>query len=108
MKVRRKLYTDKGETAYEINYWQDIAHDQQINIVVELQKADIGSGNMWCKIEGEFVDSYESCGEKNYCKNYNPCNGKNGRCRELINGLISTGKKFTVFPNGKVEKYNEK
>ena len=107
MKIRRKLYSDdRGEIAYEIDYWQDVSRDQQTNIIVELQKVDFG-GPMWCRTEGEFVESSESCGNNNYCQNYDPCNGKNGRCRKLINGLIGTGKKFTVFPDGRVEKYEK-
>ncbi len=60
-------------------------------------KRDIG-GEMWCKVEGDFVDTVDCCG--NICSAYAPCNGKSGRCRRLVNGYVKTGKKFRVIPDG--------
>jgi len=57
-------------------------------------------GEMWCEENGEFVEKGD-CG-KFWCNQnqYNPCNGKSGRCRSLKNGFIETGKKFILTKSG--------
>jgi len=78
--MKQKLYcTPDGETAYDIDHWQNEAFDAQNDITIELQKTDIGSGNMWCTAESEFVE--RGCSEG--CGAYDPCNGKSGRCRRM-------------------------
>ena len=59
-------------------------------------KRDIG-GEMWCDEVHEFVEKWD-CGMS--CKQYNPCNGKSGRCRNLKNGFITTGRKFILTKSG--------
>jgi len=99
-KKREKLYCALGvETAYGIGWWQSDAFDRQEPVKIELQKADGGSGIMWCTTEGEFVERGCSYG----CDAYAPCNGKSGRCRFMKNSLTGAGKFFMVSPAGDVE-----
>ena len=59
-------------------------------------KRDIG-GEMWCKENQYFVEKGD-CGC--LCNQYNPCNRNNGRCRNLQNGFIETGREFILTENG--------
>ena len=70
---------------------QHFIDEDEDNIILFEMKRDIG-GEMWCDIDQLFVDDY--CG--NTCNDYNPCNGKNGRCRNLKNGFVETGKKYKL------------
>ena len=81
---------EDGEQLYTLDHFCDG------DILLET-KRDIG-GEMWCSLEGDFVGNdgcYEGCG------NYNPCNGKNGRCRNLKHRYIETGKKY-ILNDGKI------
>ena len=101
---RNRLYCDGGEIAYDIEWWKDVAFDNQVTIIIELQRADLHSGDMWCAVESEFVESGCSQG----CEAYNPCNGKSGRCRFMKNSLVGTGEKFEVLPDGSVRRLSHK
>ena len=59
--------------------------------ILSEMKRDIG-GEMWCSEWAYFVS--DDCGVE--CDDYKPCNGKNGRCRNLKNGFVETGRKFTL------------
>ena len=59
-------------------------------------KRDIG-GEMYCGKNEVFIEKGD-CGR--FCSMYSPCNGKNGRCRNLENGFRITGKKFLLTKNG--------
>ena len=59
-------------------------------------KRDIG-GEMWCD---EVFDFVEKGGCSKWCDHYKPCNGKSGRCRNLKNGFIQTGRRFLLTKNG--------
>ena len=59
-------------------------------------KRDIG-GEMWCDEHFDFVEKGD-CGK--WCDYYKPCNGKSGRCRNLKNGFIVTGRKFLLTKDG--------
>lgn len=54
-------------------------------------------GEMWCKRGERFIKKWD-CGRT--CEDYQPCNGKSGRCRNLENGFIKTGKKFILTKFG--------
>lgn len=77
-----KCYMEEnGEMAWPLEEFEEGA-------ILSEMKRDIG-GEMWCDIEKDFLgECYEGCG------NYNPCNGKSGRCRSLKNGFVETGRKF--------------
>jgi len=59
-------------------------------------KRDYG-GEMWCKKFQEFPE-FAFCGLG--CQGYNPCNGKSGKCRHLVNGFVETGRKFILTKFG--------
>jgi len=78
---------ETGDYAYPLQQYIDDGED----VTLFEMKRDIG-GEMWCPKLFDFVDN--ACGHA--CKDYNPCNGKSGRCRNLKNGFIKTGKKFRL------------
>ena len=57
---------------------------------------DIG-GEMWCERREDFIEKGDC---DRWCKQYNPCNGKSGRCRNLKNGFALTGRKFLLTKDG--------
>jgi hypothetical protein len=65
-------------------------------ILLEEMKRDIG-GEMYCKNHEIFVEKGD-CGI--WCSMYSPCNGVSGRCRNLENGFVGSGKKFILGKNG--------
>jgi len=101
--MARKLYIEDGsEYAYELDWFIDEAKERNAQVFIELEKPDINGESMWCGEHGEFVTRGENeCGKKQ-CPTYSPCNGKSGRCRNLKNTLIGTGKKYTVNPDGSI------
>ncbi len=101
-----KYYSDGGENVFDKLWWMEDAREARSPVVVELMKADIG-GEMWCRECSGFVESLDDCGKRN-CDKYNPCNGKNGRCRHLTWGSIGTGKMYRITAGGKVRRVNER
>jgi len=97
-----KYYSGYGyDEVYPLSWWHEIAYDNQEEIILEEQKRDIGSGVMWCKLDGDFVDSGDGvCGKD--CLDYRPCNGKSGRCRELEYTFIGTDRFVKITPHGAV------
>lgn len=91
------------ENAYELDTIIETMADEHITeVIVEEAVKEYGNGIMWCKMQRDFVDdTRDVCGVHN-CKDYAPCNGKNGRCRELTNTLINTGKFFNLGLDGKL------
>jgi len=63
---------------------------------LEEMERDFG-GEMYCKKNEVFVEKGDC---DRFCSMYSPCNGKSGRCRNLENGFIGTGKKFILTKNG--------
>lgn len=102
--MSEKYYSDNSrEEVYPLSWWKDEAGDKGEPIRIELEKRNIG-GDMWCKLEGEFISSGDGvCGRK-VCPDYKPCNGISGRCRYLTNTFEGTGTFYTVYPDGKVTK----
>jgi hypothetical protein len=83
-----------------IDYFQDEINDCDGEMELFGEKRDIG-GPMWCSSSEEFIEffgSWHSCG--NTCADYNPCNGKSGRCRHLKNGFIETSQKYILTTSG--------
>lgn len=102
-----KLYGRPNEEGmlFPVSWWKDVAHDDDRPIMVEGMKQEVGGEMMWCKSEGEFVYTNDSCG--NQCTKYAPCNGKNGRCRKLTQGYIGTGAMYRITERGSVRKVRE-
>lgn len=77
-----KYYFRKDdENCYEIEAHLDYMQENDIKEmeVYEAKKED-GTGYFFCKHHLEIGASGESCGN-NWCENYDPNNGKNGRCK---------------------------
>lgn len=95
---------DDREYIYPLSYWKEVAKDNNDNITVELYKIELGRDvEKWCKKYNKFIYSKKDCGMRN-CKDYYPCNGKNGRCCYLQNGFISTGEYYVVSPKGRIRR----
>jgi hypothetical protein len=97
-----KHYGDGGEYVHELEHWMDEAYDGQKPVIVEGMKREKGGEMMWCNIDGEFVCTKDSCG--NQCEDYDPCNKKSGRCRELKQGFTGTGQMYKITEKGSVRK----
>jgi len=88
-----KYYSElNSEYVFDLKFFKEMIKELELDeLLLEEMKRDIG-GPMWCSHYQEFT---EECG-KAWCKKYNACNGKNGRCRYLKNGFIGNGKIFKL------------
>ena len=97
---RKKFYfqDSDSEMCYNEDYFQDIIHMNGMEEmeVFEAIPAIIGGGVFWCK-EHLFCsdDSRDTCGRHN-CDQYDPRNGKNGRCKHHDIWLFEYGNKITL------------
>lgn len=85
---------EMGEFVYPLEHFIDCYVEDEI--LLEM-KRDIG-GEMFCSEYKDFVPRGE-CG--NDCEYYDPCNGISGKCRNLENGFVETGKRY-LLKNGKI------
>ncbi len=102
MKYYNFPYPDEHECVYPIDYFVAMVEDND-SIIIEEQKRDYGNGFMWCKVHETHIESGDgSCGI--LCPHYDPCNGRTGRCSQLINTVTGSGKmiKISCF-NGKIQ-----
>ena len=84
------------EDPYPLEYWKSFAKDFGAPITVEECSRIIGD-IMWCSDHQCHVEKGDGgCGL--YCKEYQPCNGKSGRCRFLKWSYEPNGKKRVVKP----------
>jgi len=89
--------SDDFEYPCLLSYWKELLEEEEEEKIELWElKRDYG-GPMWCKIGEEFIEEGK-CGRG--CETYNPCNGKNGRCRYLDNGYVHSGKKFILTKDG--------
>ena len=94
-----KYFTESMDTdgVESLKFFKDELTDEGLEEMELLEmKRDIG-GPMWCDEGFEFIEKGD-CSK--WCRDYEPCNGKSGRCRYLKNGFIQTGKKFILTKNG--------
>lgn len=94
---------DLDELIWPLKEWKLRMKDNETfgygyKIRLELCKREIG-GEMFCSLQEEFVERGIDCGKRK-CANYEPCNGKSGRCKNLKNGYEGVGKFFILFSNG--------
>ena len=78
-----KYYFRKNDKdcCYEIKTHLDYMWENEIKEMEVFEaKRECGTGYFFCKYHCEVGTSGESCG-KNWCGNYEPNNGKNGRCK---------------------------
>ncbi len=93
---------DEG-MCYDFLHFAVLAKDEYKEpIIVELMKREVG-GERWCKYHSDFVETRDCCGYNN-CRQYSPCNHKNGKCRQLVNGFIGTGIKYRITEGGGIRK----
>ncbi len=104
MSKKKTLYIDNsgdGERCYALDYFKDELQGGGFepppdSFTLAEMKPDIGSGAYWCSENDWTLDNTrESCGKFN-CKDYSPCNGKNGRCRHLKHSMVETGRVFDL------------
>lgn len=97
---KKKFYFhhNDSEVCYQEDHFQFIMYDEGIDEieVFEAIPAIIGGGVFWCT-EHSFCgdDSHDSCGRIN-CDQYDPRNGKNGRCRHHRIWLYEYGDKVIL------------
>lgn len=90
MKYYGLSYSAGEDIVHTIDYFIAMLEDGD-SLIIEEQKRDYGSGFMWCKHYGEFIErGCSDCGKQ--CDYYDPCNGISGRCRQLVNTCTGTGK----------------
>jgi len=91
--------SDDSEYVFPLEEFRETLIDDDELEGIELfeMKRDIG-GQMWCEENEEFIYKGEDCGIQ--CPLYSPCNGKSGRCRNLKNGFVGTGKEFILNKSG--------
>ena len=88
---------DESEYVFTLDDFKTMLEDEEEEeMEIEEVKRDYG-GNMWCRRGENFIEEGD-CGR--ICDTYEPCNGKNGRCRNLENGFKKTGKKFLLNKYG--------
>jgi len=85
-----------GEIVYTLDYFKSMIDEDLKEVKLLEMRRDYG-GEMWCKEDQEFIEQ-GFCGLD--CQKYNPCNGKSGKCRHLVNGFVWTGKKFILNKSG--------
>lgn len=91
-----KYYAEEdNEHVYPLSYFEEGIEAGEGPFTLHVMKREPG-GEMWCNKYREFG---RECG-KNCCEEYSPCNGKNGRCRFLVNGFTTTGKRIELSNRG--------
>ena len=93
-----KYYTESLDTdgVQTLEFFKSELDEDLKEIELFETKRDIG-GPMWCDEQLEFIEKGD-CGK--WCNYYQPCNMKSGRCRNLKNGFITTGRKFILTKSG--------
>lgn len=89
-------YADERGMVFPLNYFQEILETENVESIELLEMERDYGGQMFC-FAGECFVKKGGCNHQ--CKNYNPCNGKNGRCRYLENGFVETGRIFLLKKN---------
>ncbi len=99
-----KLYFEKGaeeEGCGGIDYYKDQINPGGYDEIRLLgAKRCRYSDYMWCAVEGECIECGNDVCGKFECKDYNPCNGKSGRCRYLKNCYEPDGTEYLLTKDG--------
>jgi hypothetical protein len=97
----RKLYSIKGEdweTCFPKDYFVERLKDDDYRNSYRLEewKPEFGTEQFWCQEHGEAFESSKGvCGSFD-CPQYEPRNGKSGRCRWHSNVFNKTGKTIVI------------
>lgn len=91
---------DSEGMVYDLEYWKDAVDVEEREIILEEMNVEYGNKLFWCS-EHEFAGEVgEDCGTS--CKEYEPRNGKSGRCRHSKNTYEPTGKVFRLTKEKKL------
>lgn len=96
MKIKYYFEDSESEFCHTLAYFKE-KWKSEMNQTVELYEAEydgLGSDLFWCKEFSEFNETGEGiCGKQ--CEKYEPCNGKNGKCRHYSKDSYIHGKKIS-------------
>jgi hypothetical protein len=96
----KKYYFENkdSEICYPKEYFIDKMKDEKLKEIEVFEAEKYKEvGIFWCKkyyTVGEKEKGYEGCG--NYCRGYEPKNGKSGCCKHYSRTLFTLGKKITL------------
>jgi len=101
--MKRYYQYNDEEFCYPLDYFHDrLIDDEREEMILKETKRDVGSGIYFCTSVQECFDStVDNCGLQ--CPDYEPRNGKSGRCRFLDNAMIDTGRVFRLTKKGLTE-----
>lgn len=90
--------TEDNEICWNEDHFQNIMKQEGLT-EIEVFKAELmyEKGLFWCSehsFSGDGTNDY--CGKKNGCNEYDPRNGKNGRCRHHKLELYAPGDKIIL------------
>lgn len=89
---------DESEYVFPLAFFKtQLIEEGEEQIKLFEVKRQYGDGNMWCH-RAECIVKKGDCGKD--CESYQPCNGKSGRCRNLENGFMKTGKELILTESG--------
>jgi len=103
--MSNKIFMEKGSDGmcYPLSYWKENVFEFEREYILEEMKVEYGNGLFFCTVNetcGDVGDMYNSCG--NDCADYEPRNGKSGRCRHSKNTYGPTGKVFRLTKGKKL------
>ena len=103
--MKKYFNVEDDEFCYPLDYFIDNLEPDQKEIVLYEAKMDVGEPYFFCTQSGCVGEVGESCGKD--CEDYEPRNGKSGRCKYSKN-CYSPVKKVLVKikENGKTEIIN--
>jgi len=110
--TKKKFYFAEGreeENCFTMDFWKDYMRDEEIRemtlLRTETEKVD---GYFWCKKDQEMYEKEIGACGLDWCRNYNPRNGRSGICKHSRNTFYTpTDKKIVLKRNGdkfKIEK----
>lgn len=83
--------TELSEMCYTLDYHLTDAKEQGLTEIELFEDVPVkDDDHFWCK-ERELHEEHGYCSK--HCKEYQPCNGKSGKCRFKQNTMFEHGKK---------------
>jgi hypothetical protein len=88
-----------SEVCHPLDYFLNDP-DYEGKILFEMQRLKKQDGyGMFCGLYGDFVE--RGCNDG--CREYKPCNGKSGKCRNSSLPFEDTGRRFLLLNNKLIE-----
>lgn len=88
---KKKYYFENEDS--EFVYTKEYFIENEISEVIEAIPDRLDSEMMFCKYYAEFGET-GNCGK--VCDHYDPCNGKNGKCKYYSKNCFVPGKKINL------------